>query len=76
MRDEWARIVTEAWRGSRRSDRRLVEVADGADLTDRSARGIVNGDHIAVVHDLRMGQALFAGDRHLEGDVGAGLQQR
>ena len=51
-------------------------IGEIADLLDRSVHRVLDGHHVAVVHDLRMIQALFAGDRHLERHVGAGLQPR
>ena len=52
------------------------EVADRADLADRSVGRVVDGDDVAVVHDLRVVRPLLARRGDLEGDVGAGLEQR
>ena len=51
-------------------------MTDRPDLTDRAQNRIVHCHRITVVHDLRMSQALGTGDRHLERNVGAGLQPR
>ena len=55
---------------------RSGEMSDRPDLADGSMHGVVDSDDVAVVDDLRMFETLLAGARHLEGDVGAGLEPR
>ncbi len=74
--DERTRVVTERGRGPCGDSRSALEVADRAHLSHRTDGRIVDRDHVAVVHDLGMVQALLARDPHLEGDVGTAFESR
>ena len=51
-------------------------MADGADLSDRADRFVMDRDHVAVVDHLRVFEPLFARTSNLEGHVRTRLEQR